>query len=128
MLYSAVLGESVHRTPPQLGPGDSEVDEARAAHGVVLLFCPCSGKLPIYGGEVSGVCTEPGTAELPLLPASPELRCLRTQLASQPQEMFWQAAVINLWNDRGGFVFPLVLFRKEPCETQPQMVVHGGDA
>lgn len=127
MLYSAVLGESVHRTPSQLGPGDSEVDEARAAHGVVLLFCPCSGKLPMVGRSVGCVLSQ-GQPSSRLLPASPELRCLRTQLASQPQEMFWQAAVINLWNDRGGFTSPLVLFRKEPCETQPQMVVRGGDA
>lgn len=55
MLYSAVLGESVHRTPPQLEPGDSEVDEARAAHGVVLLFCSCSGKLPMVGKSVGCV-------------------------------------------------------------------------
>ena len=36
----------VRRAPPLLGAGDSRVDEVGVPHGVVLLLCPCSGKLP----------------------------------------------------------------------------------
>lgn len=46
MLYSARRIPSVRRAPPQLGAGDSRVDEVGAPHGVVLLLCPSSGKLP----------------------------------------------------------------------------------
>lgn len=46
----------VRKAPPQRGAGGSRVDEVGAPHGVVLLLCPSSGKLP---------AAEPGLDQLP---------------------------------------------------------------